>query len=100
LALDIGVRKKPSDERGPKLTSETKQPHSTMRAGTRQVIVDVTAAADGDGTEDEDVLMTKSLPTVAPSVGAVALNLLPTRTPARRPASCSRGTCRAHMYGC
>ena len=32
-----GVRKKPSDARGPKLSSAIKQPHSTMIAGARQV---------------------------------------------------------------
>jgi hypothetical protein len=36
LAWDIGVRKKPSDARGPKLNSEIIQPHATITAGVRQ----------------------------------------------------------------
>ena len=33
---DIGVRKKPSVARGPKLIMEMRQPHSTMTTGVRQ----------------------------------------------------------------
>src|SRR5262249_46793028 len=55
FAVDIGVRKKPSAERGPKLTSEMRQPHSTIRAGTRQAD---DPAVDGCGTEDEETVMT------------------------------------------
>jgi len=36
LANDIGVRKKPSDERGPNDMSEIKQPQPTMNNGDRQ----------------------------------------------------------------
>ena len=36
LSWDIGVRKKPSDARGPKLNSEIMQPHATITAGVRQ----------------------------------------------------------------
>src|SRR3974390_3115317 len=47
---DIGVRKNPSDERGPKLISAIAQPHATMTAGVRQPTVDaevpVTACVD------------------------------------------------------
>src|SRR5215510_11639560 len=38
LACDIGVRKKPSVARGPKLIMEMRQPHSTMTTGVRQPI--------------------------------------------------------------
>ena len=35
LACDMGVRKKPSEERGPKLKSAIRQPHTTTTAGVR-----------------------------------------------------------------
>src|SRR5215510_7757517 len=40
LACDIGVRKKPSVARGPKLRREIRQPHSTITAGVRQPSVE------------------------------------------------------------
>ncbi|MGH6784272.1 MAG: hypothetical protein ACREBP_06550, partial [Sphingomicrobium sp.] len=40
LACDIGVRKKPSVARGPKLIMEMRQPHSTITAGVRQPIAE------------------------------------------------------------
>ena len=43
----MGLRNKPSAERGPKLISEIRQPQSTMTAGVRQVI-----AFDIDGLLD------------------------------------------------
>ena len=36
FAADIGVRKKPKAERGPKPISEIRQPHTMMTAGVRQ----------------------------------------------------------------
>ena len=48
LACDIGVRKKPSVARGPKLIMETRQPHSTITSGVRQPIVE---ALEADGNE-------------------------------------------------
>jgi hypothetical protein len=48
LACDIGVRKKPSVARGPKLIMEMKQPHSTITSGVRQPIVE---ALEADGNE-------------------------------------------------
>jgi len=48
LACDIGVRKKPSVARGPKLIMETRQPHSTMTTGVRQPIVEA-LEVDGNG---------------------------------------------------
>ena len=36
LALDSGVRKKPSDERGPKLMTAITQPQAIRTAGVRQ----------------------------------------------------------------
>src|SRR4029453_7839334 len=40
LSCDIGVRKKPSVARGPKLRREIRQPHSTITAGVRQPSVE------------------------------------------------------------
>ena len=37
FAADIGVRKKPKAERGPKPISEMRQPHRMMTAGVRHV---------------------------------------------------------------
>src|SRR5215211_3435671 len=37
FALESGVMKKPSDDRGPKLRTEMQQAHSTKTAGVRQV---------------------------------------------------------------
>src|SRR5215472_11843991 len=48
LACDMGVRKKPSVARGPKLIMETRQPHTTITAGVRQPIVE---ALETDGNE-------------------------------------------------
>jgi hypothetical protein len=48
ISCDIGVRKKPSVARGPKLIMETKQPHSTITSGVRQPIVE---AFEGRGNE-------------------------------------------------
>ena len=48
LACDIGVRKKPSVARGPKLIMEMRQPHSTITSGVRQPIVE---ALEADGNE-------------------------------------------------
>src|SRR5262249_60221659 len=48
LACDIGVRKKPSVARGPKLIMEMRQPHSTITSGVRQPIVE---ALEADGKE-------------------------------------------------
>ena len=48
LACDIGVRKKPSVARGPKLIMEMRQPHSTITSGVRQLIVE---ALEVDGNE-------------------------------------------------
>src|SRR5262245_44414905 len=48
LACDIGVRKKPSVARGPKLIMEMKHPHTTITAGVRQPIVE---AREADGNE-------------------------------------------------
>ena len=36
LACDSGARKKPSEERGPKLIKEIRQPHTTTTSGVRQ----------------------------------------------------------------
>jgi hypothetical protein len=49
LACDIGVRNKPSAARGPKLTSEMRQPPSTITAGVRQPMVEM-PEAEGDAT--------------------------------------------------
>src|SRR5262245_51966007 len=38
FTCDIGVRKKPSVARGPKLIMEIRQPHSTITSGVRQPI--------------------------------------------------------------
>jgi hypothetical protein len=38
LVCDSGVRKKPSDERGPKLIIAIRQPHATTTVGVRQSI--------------------------------------------------------------
>jgi hypothetical protein len=46
LSWDIGVRKKPSDARGPKLNSEIMQPHATITAGVRQPML-VTRGTEG-----------------------------------------------------
>jgi hypothetical protein len=46
LACDIGVRKKPSVARGPKLTRETRQPHKTMTAGVRQPMLATAGVGD------------------------------------------------------
>ncbi len=35
-SIDIGVRKKPSEERGPKLIMAIRQPQTTTTAGVRQ----------------------------------------------------------------
>jgi len=48
LACDMGVRKKPSVARGPKLIMETRQPHTTITTGVRQPIVE---ALEADGNE-------------------------------------------------
>src|SRR5215471_9663423 len=48
LACDIGVRKKPSVARGPKLIMEMRQPHSTITSGVRQPSVE---ALEADGNE-------------------------------------------------
>src|SRR5215471_1031493 len=48
LACDIGVRKKPSVARGPKLIMEMRQPHSTITSGVRQPILE---ALEADGKE-------------------------------------------------
>src|SRR5438105_4329182 len=37
-ALDIGVRKKPKEERGPKVKMAIRQPHTRTTAGVRQVV--------------------------------------------------------------
>src|SRR5262245_10646420 len=37
LACDIGVRKNPSDERGPNARADTRQPQSAMTSGARQL---------------------------------------------------------------
>jgi hypothetical protein len=50
LAWDIGVRKKPSDARGPKLNSEIMQPHATITAGVRQPML-------ARGTEGNEIAM-------------------------------------------
>jgi len=39
LACDIGVKKNPSDERGPKARTEIRQPKIAMMAGVRQDIL-------------------------------------------------------------
>jgi hypothetical protein len=44
FACDCGVRKKPSVARGPKLSMEIRQPHSTITAGVRQEICGRTTA--------------------------------------------------------
>src|SRR6516165_266880 len=48
LACDIGVRKKPSVARGPKLIMEMKHPHTTITTGVRQPSVE---ALETDGNE-------------------------------------------------
>jgi len=48
LACDMGVRKKPSVARGPKLIMEMRQPHTTITSGVRQPIVE---ALEADGNE-------------------------------------------------
>src|SRR5262245_60278262 len=48
FTCDIGVRKKPSVARGPKLIMEMRQPHSTMTIGVRQPILE---ALEADGKE-------------------------------------------------
>src|SRR5258705_8970476 len=45
FAADIGVRKKPKAERGPKPISEMRQPHRMMTAGVRHVIERAVAAS-------------------------------------------------------
>ena len=45
----MGVRNKPSAERGPKPISEMRQPQMTMTAGVRQVIALDVIAFDIDG---------------------------------------------------
>jgi len=42
LAADIGVRKNPSEERGPKDISEIRQPKPMMRIGVRQELATLT----------------------------------------------------------
>jgi hypothetical protein len=42
LACDIGVRKKPSAERGPNAITEIKQPHMMMTSGVRQPALSLT----------------------------------------------------------
>src|SRR5262249_60079852 len=49
LACDMGVRKKPSVARGPKLIIETRQPHKTITAGVRHPIVEA-FVAEGNET--------------------------------------------------
>src|SRR6185295_15880586 len=49
---DIGVRKKPSTARGPKLASAQMHPHSTITAGVRQPIADETGC-DGEDISEE-----------------------------------------------
>src|SRR5262244_668357 len=44
LACDMGVRKKPSVARGPKLIIETRQPHTTITTGVRHPIVEAFVA--------------------------------------------------------
>jgi hypothetical protein len=39
LVCDIGLRKNPSDERGPKLISAIRQPHTMMTSGVRHVAI-------------------------------------------------------------
>ena len=51
LAWDIGVRKKPSDARGPKLNNEIIQPHATITAGVRQPML------TARGTEGNEIAM-------------------------------------------
>jgi hypothetical protein len=48
LACDIGVRKKPSVARGPKLIMEMRQPHSTITTGVRQPMLE---AFEAEGIE-------------------------------------------------
>src|SRR5262245_1265757 len=55
LAFDRGVRKKPSDERGPKVSTEIEQPHRISTAGTRHE-----TERAREGTEDD--VMRKNLP--------------------------------------
>src|SRR5262249_20050169 len=40
-ALDIGVRKKPKEERGPKVRMAIRQPQTRMTVGVRQVVREV-----------------------------------------------------------
>jgi hypothetical protein len=44
----MGVRKKPSVARGPKLIMEMRQPHTTITTGVRQPVVE---ALETDGNE-------------------------------------------------
>ena len=48
FACDCGVRNKPSVERGPKLSMEMRQPHSTITTGVRQPIA---VAREVEGNE-------------------------------------------------
>src|SRR5215470_2352983 len=48
LAFDIGVRKKPSDDRGPNDNSEIRQPNPMITTGVRQPPTLATAPPDGD----------------------------------------------------
>src|SRR5215471_15492034 len=60
LACDIGVRKKPSVARGPKLIMETRQPHSTGTNRVRQPLREALEAErkekamDGNPCEPEN----------------------------------------------
>src|ERR1700687_4448409 len=59
FACDCGVKNRPSVERGPKLSMEMRQPHSTITTGVRQPIV-ATAEVEEDEEEDE-IAMTANL---------------------------------------
>src|SRR5262249_56330384 len=51
-ACDIGVRKKPSAERGPNASAEIRQPQIAITTGVRQVITREDIRRVGTGPED------------------------------------------------
>src|SRR5215475_14597027 len=81
LACDIGVRKKPSVARGPKLRSEIRQPHSTITAGVRQPSVERREVVC-------DEIAMSANPS-APESGSLRIKL--PKTESESPAACGRG---------
>src|SRR5262249_36182327 len=83
LACDIGVRKKPSVARGPKLRREIRQPHRTITPGGRQPSV-----------ERREVVCDEIAMSANPSEpesGSLRMKLA--KTESEIPAACKRGGC-------